>query len=155
MAPVTPNHGIPLRSFAEFLKLSWISASRLLRNKIKHSGLSTAGSNVFLHQSGQKSVSAHAFGWKETSTSLSHGAFSTALNLLLFLLKIIVSLGCCPYGRKQTFKVQNILPSPVFGCDIYVSLFRFSDVDSFLPPHKTLLHLWQKEGVIGRHWSED
>ena len=36
-------------------------------------------------------------------TFLYHDALSTALNLLLFPLKIIASLGYCPEGRKQSF----------------------------------------------------
>ena len=39
----------------------------------------------------------------EKNTFLSHDALSTALNLLLFSLKIIASLGYCPEGRKQSF----------------------------------------------------
>ena len=62
-----------------------------------------------------KNVLVHVLGWKKTSTSLSHDAFSTALNRLSFPLKIIASLGCCPHEQKQTFKVKNLLLSPVFG----------------------------------------
>ena len=71
-------------------------------------------------------------GLEKTSTSLSHDAFFTALNLLLFSLNVIANLGCCPDGKKQTFKVHNLLLSPVFGCGIHVFLFKFSDVDPFL-----------------------
>ena len=109
VAPGTPKHGISPRSFTEFLKLSRICASSLSRNKRKR-----------------------LVAWKKTSTSLSHDAFFTALNLLLFPLNVIANLGCCPDGKKKTFKMHNLLLSPVFGCGIHVFLFKFSDVDPFL-----------------------
>ena len=75
-----------------------------------------------------KTVSAHAFFWKYTSTSLSQDNFSTALNLFPFPRKIIASFGCSTVGRKQTsFKVQKrLLLLPVFGCEVHTFLFVFS-----------------------------
>ena len=81
---------------------------------------------VFFDQSRQGYMSAHTFFWKYTCTSLSQDAFSTAHNLFPFPWNIIRSFGCSPVGQKQTFKVQKHLLSPVFGCEVRTSLFRFS-----------------------------
>ena len=121
----TPNYVIPPRSLIEFLKLTWTCASRLSRNKIKFPVSLTIALKVFFYQSRQISVSAHAFFWKYTSTSLSQDAFSTTLNLFPFPQKIITRFGCCPVGRKQTFKVKKCLLSPVFGCEFHRFFFRF------------------------------
>ena len=121
----TPNYVIPPRSLIEFLKLTWTCASRLSRNKIKFPVSLTIALKVFFYQPRQISVSAHAFFWKYTSTSLFQDAFSTALNLFPFPQKIITRFGCFPVGRKQTFKVQKCLLSPVFGCEFHSFFFLF------------------------------
>ena len=100
--------------------------SRLSKNKIKLPVPLTIALKVSFDHSRQNSVSAHAFFWKYTSTSLSQDAFSTSLNLFIFHRKIIASFVCSHVGRKQTFKVQTRLLSPVFGCQVRTFLFRFS-----------------------------
>ena len=122
----TPNYVIPPRSLIEFLKLTWTCASRLSRNKIKFPVSLTIDLKVFFYQSRQISVSAHAFFWKYTSTSLSQDAFSTTLNLFPFPQKIITRFGCCPVGRKQKFKVQKCLLSLCLVVSSTVSSFDFS-----------------------------
>ena len=82
---------------------------------------------------------------------LSHDGISIAVNPLPFSLKIIgtsvvVQMGESGHSRCKTFCYHLCLV-----VTFMISYLGFPMWILFLPPGKSLSHLWLKEGVIGRH----
>ena len=67
----------------------------------------TIALKVFFYQPRQISVSAHAFFWKYTSTSLFQDAFSTALNLFPFPQKIITRFVVFLWDESRHLRYKN------------------------------------------------